>query len=72
MSKPTGLKELIKSRGLRTDFVAHKIGINPATLRAISSGVRTTTLPVVKLLSQILDVSEEELLKMGLLQERAG
>jgi transcriptional regulator with XRE-family HTH domain len=72
MSKPTGLKELIKSRGLRTDFVASKVGITPTTLRAISLGLRTTTLPVVKLLSQVLEVPEEELLKMGLMHDKAG
>lgn len=72
MSKPTGLKELIKSRGLRTDFVASKVGITPKTLLAISLGLRTTTLPVIKLLSQVLEVSEEDLVKMGLMHERAG
>jgi transcriptional regulator with XRE-family HTH domain len=72
MSKPTGLKELIKERGYRVDYVAKSVGLCPQTLRAIANGLRTTKMPVIKLLSQVLNVPEEQLIEMGLMQDKAG
>ncbi len=72
MSTNRSLKEIIKEKGYRIDYVADQVGLNAATLRLIAGGHRKTSRPVLKLLSQILSVSEDELVRAGILSEEAG
>lgn len=72
MHTHTDLKQLIDKRGYKISFVAKHVGISAQTLRLIVGGHRKTSRPVIKLLAQVLDVSEQELEDMGLLHKEAS
>lgn len=55
------LEEIIKEKGLRKDFIAHKIGISPGLLSKYLSGERKPKLNTAKKLADLLELSIEEI-----------
>ncbi len=57
----TKLDKLIKDKGLKKAYIAHKIGISPGFLSKYISGERKPKLDTAKKLSEILECSIEEI-----------
>lgn len=63
MSFANNLKNFRKAKGLNQEQLARKININRSTLSCYENGYREPTLKILKKMSEVLEVSLDELIK---------
>lgn len=72
MINVTRLKELKKSQGRETSWLAEQSRVSPFTMREILRGKRNPGKPALKLLADALGVSEDELRLSGAIKHNSG